>query len=132
MQKILKNPENKDESEKKGNYLGEEIQSTKNKETCTKEIQMLPRNNVNEDTSASQIESYEPQQGFMQRELLQSTSLINESMTLLHSQTKKLLVKDSPEIRTASDWDIAQARLNMETLAKLVQTKVNFIKVMKK
>jgi len=109
-----------------------DLPSILTKEGTSEEIPMLPKSNANADTSANQIESYEPQRNFLERELSTSTSLINESLQLLHSQTRRVLIKDDPEVRQPTEYDVIQARENMNTMARLIQTKVNFIKALKK
>lgn len=104
---------------------------TLHKSDDTKTIQMVQKNKMLDDKNESQIDSFEPLQNFMHRELLQANSLINESATLLHGQTKRLLEQES-DVRNPSEWNIGVARQNMETIAKLIQTKVNFIKAVRK
>jgi hypothetical protein len=65
---------------------------------------------------------YEPLSETLKQEILQSTKFLNESTELLHEQTKSLLAKEPHCQRIV---------LNMNALAKLIQTKVNLFKVIK-
>ena len=100
-------------------------------ENTIKEIQIVPRNSDYDDTSVNQIELSEKQANFFRQELSHTTSILNESIELLHGSTVKMLKKENPEVRQPSQEDIIQARLNMETVAKMIQTKINYVKVFK-
>lgn len=104
---------------------------TNNKEKDTNSIPMVRGNSSPEGTNESPIDSFVPLQSFLHQELLQANSLINESTTLLHGQTKRLLEQES-DVRSPSEWAISLARQNMETMAKMIQTKVNFIKAVRR
>jgi hypothetical protein len=58
-------------------------------------------------------------------------SVLNESTKLLHTQTKRLLKEPDSPYRVVDSFSITQARRNMNTVAKLIQTKINFVKVLK-
>lgn len=94
-------------------------------------IQKQQENKMIEDKKENQIESYEAQLNYFQKELLESTSVLNESMKQLVEQNKLMLKQPDSEMRKVDMYNIEQARHNMNTIAKLIQTKINFIKVLK-
>lgn len=97
----------------------------------TENLPTLPKSNVSVVIKENPVEQLEMSPDFLQQEVLHSSKLLNESMTLLQNQTRKMLVKEDPAIRQPSEDEIIQARLNFETIAKLMQTKVNFIKALR-
>lgn len=100
-----------------------------NKENTMNEIPMLPVSKTSEGKSENQIDSYEPHANFLNRELSNSTTQLNDAIELLSFQNKTLLVKDQPDVRKASEYERREARMNMETMARLMQAKINLFKV---
>jgi hypothetical protein len=128
----LPNGANVTDSEKENTGNKGPKQSTNSKDVGTQEIQMLPMNKTKEDADGNHIESFEPLSNFFQRELLESTTILNESTRQLHALNKSLLKEPESEFQKIDMWNAQEARNNMNTIAKLIQTKVNFVKALKK
>ena len=101
------------------------------KENTTLMVKVDSKELLNQDTSENQIDSYAPAYAFFQKEFLESTNVLNESVRQLHSQNISLLKQPESDVRKVDIYSIEQARHNINAIAKLIQTKVNFIKVMK-
>jgi hypothetical protein len=99
-------------------------------ENATQKINLpSAQNSVRADMQENPIEISEQQALLYETEFSESMTILNESSALLFAQTKYLLKREAFRNPTASDVEVA---LNcMETLAKLVQTKVNFIKALR-
>ena len=112
---------------------GKEMQNQlmQNNENGMREIQMLQTKSISKDKNESHIDSYEPAFEIFQKEYSESNNYLNESVKLLHDQTKQLLKVDSPEVRKVDAYNMEQARANINALAKVIQTKINFIKALK-
>jgi hypothetical protein len=78
------------------------------------------------------IASYEPVNETLLREFSVEMNVLTESTQLLHGQTKELLKQpENPEFRKIDSYNVEMARSNMNTIAKLIQTKINFAKLLK-
>lgn len=99
-----------------------------------RDIKMIPvrdQNNLPEGTKESRTESYEPVNATLLREFSAELNVLTESTKLLHGQTKELLQPPGdPEFRKIDSYNLEMARSNMNTIAKLIQTKINFAKLL--
>lgn len=135
--KQMKSTETKLESEtqkeKEIEMKSKELEQEKIKEDIIIATPMVLKNKTKEGALENPTESYEPLQTTFQREISQSTHYLNDSVRLLHTQTTSLLKSPvgDESIRKVDTFNIDQARQNMNTLAKLIQTKVNLYKLLK-
>ena len=110
---------------------GQKLSEQDLKNTMTMIPTQLP-NKTKDDSVVSPAELYEQQRSFFHKELLESTSVLNESITLLSARIKQSFAPpDQNQKKVLVQFERYDDRANMETLAKLVQTKINFIKALK-
>lgn len=128
---ISSESERKIESEKIKELPPIGMKSTSRHESDIKMIQERRPNKTNDVTSENPIDSYVPLNGTLLEEFSTELRVLSESTELLHGQTKELLKKPDSEARKIDHYNIEQARANMNTIAKLIQTKINFAKVLK-
>lgn len=89
--------------------------------------QGLSPEQAKDSTKNNQVAFYAGQIDFLERETLVSTDILNESTKLLHSQTKSIL-GESSIFQKKNIYRLYQARQNMNTVARLIQVKVNMFK----
>jgi hypothetical protein len=98
-------------------------------EQNTTQTLRVPENKGSEDTDASlTATSGQHQENFL-KAALTSMNTIDASVELLHEQTKSLLKSSEFQKPTITEVEIALRAAN--TIATLIQTKVNFVKVLK-
>jgi len=102
-----------------------------NNDRATQEIQMLPTNKTPEGNSANPIVSFEPASETMSKAFSDSMSILSESAKLLHEQNKYLLKSENPDVKKPGITEIEIARMNADTIARLVQVKVNMVKAVR-
>ena len=107
------------------------MKSTEEQEIDTNKTPMVQQNKTPEGSEESHTESFGQLPDFLKKDLLESMNVLNESVTLLHSQTKRLLKEPESEVRTVPEANLERAREIMATTAHLIQTKVNYIKALR-
>lgn len=95
-----------------------------------KAIQTAPQNNVLEGIIENPVESYDLPLETMRTEFLGSMSILNESTKQLQSLNESLMKQD--EFKKPGFSEMHIVRENAETIARLIQVKVNFVKTLKK
>lgn len=99
------------------------------------DIKMIQKRDLNsspEGLKESPTGSYEPVNETLLREFSVDLNVLTESTRLLHGQTKELLMPpENSEFRKIDSYNVEMARSNMNTIAKLIQTKINFAKLLR-
>lgn len=94
------------------------------------QIQTEPENNVPAVTIESQGELYVPPSETMRTEFLDSMSILSESAKQLQSLNESLMKTD--EYKKPGMVEMHTVRENAETIARLIQVKVNFVKTLRR
>lgn len=125
-----KNSENKSDSENDDSEKEKQMTSTDiNEKIITPAEVTTQESNEKDDTHENHLAIYEPPLEILKQEFLTSSSILTESAKQLHELNKKLLKIE--EFKGPSITDMEMARQNAAIIAQLVQTKINFVKVLR-
>lgn len=95
-----------------------------------KAIQTALQNNVHEGIIESPVESYDLPLETMRTEFLESMNTLNASTKQLQSLNESLM--NETEFKKPGFAEMQVVRDNAETIARLIQVKVNFVKTLRK
>ena len=95
-----------------------------------KAIQTALQNNVHEGIIESPVESYDLPLETMRTEFLESMNTLNASTKQLQSLNESLM--NETEFKKPGFSEMQVVRDNAETIARLIQVKVNFVKTLRK